>query len=229
MKRITILIFVSTFSLITNAQWRIGIMGGATYNLYSKDNHYMSDWHYKGAWGRVDNIYVSTFGVMGQYDVNDWLGIRADLNWMMKNHRQYRTMVSTDYETQNGYIQLPVMASFSFGGQKLRGLLNVGFYGGYWLFSYNHGTQNFMTGIETKYILSKNVFDDKRDQRFDYGFAGGIGLEWRFKFLKRDWAWQIIETRIYYSTSSMQKNYMRIKDPCYNTTIALQSGLYYFF
>ncbi|MBQ6209347.1 MAG: PorT family protein [Prevotella sp.] len=223
MKRIVLTLVVFTFSLVANAQWRIGGTVGATYNLYSRDNHYMSDWHYQGAWGRVRNIYFGSIGVMGQYDVNDWLGIRADLNWTMKNHRQYRTMVSTDYETQNSYIQLPVMASFSFGGQKIRGFLNAGVYGGYWLISYDYGT---LLDQKYRYI---NDFEGKRDQRFDFGCVGGVGLEWRFKYKNKDWAWQIFETRIYYSTKSIQKDYMKIKDPRYNTTIALQSGLCYFF
>lgn len=215
------------------AQWRIGITGGATYNNYSLDNHYMSDWHIKGAWGKFAfkryEFLVSTLGVMGQYDFNDWLGIRTDINWSMKNHRQYRTMFKTDYEELNSYIQLPIMASFSFGGQKLRGFLNTGIYGGYWLSSYDYGTQMYpMTQIEISGTI-KNEFDQDRDQRFDYGLVGGVGVEWRFHYLQKDWAWQVVEARLYYSTSSTQKDYMRIKDPRYNTTFAIQSGLCYFF
>lgn len=223
MKKIAFTLVVISFSLVVNAQWRIGGTVGATYNLYSRHNHYMSDWHYQGAWGRVRNVYFGSLGIMGQYDVNDWLGIRADLNWTMKNHRQYRTMISKDYETQNSYIQLPVMASFSFGGQKLRGFINAGFYTGYWLVSEDYGTVN-----NNKYIYT-NDFEGKRDQRIDFGCVGGVGLEWRFKIKNKDWAWQILETRLYYSTKSIQKDYMKIKDPRYNTTIALQSGLCYFF
>lgn len=221
MKRDVFILMFLTYSLMVNAQWRIGITGGATYNHYTIDNHYMSDWHYKGAWG-------GTAGLMGQYDFNDWFGVRVDLNWTMKNHQQYRTMISTDYETWNNYIQLPVMASFNFGSQRVVGFLTVGVYGGYWLNSWNHGTQQFMAS-NTISDTYKNEFVEERDQRFDCGFVGGIGIEWRFKILKQNWAWQIIETRIYYSAKSTQKDYMKINDPKYNTTLALQSGLCYFF
>lgn len=218
---------------MSNAQWRVGITGGATYNQYSIDNHYMSDWHFKGAWGKVTtnscNIYISTLGLMGQYDFCDWFGVRADLNWTMKDHRQYRTMVSTDYETLNSYIQLPVMASFSFGSQKVRGFLNAGLYGGYWISSSDYGNQQFLMSVIMMSGTLKNEFVKERDQRFDFGLVGGLGVEWRFKLLKKDWAWQILEARIYYSTQSTQKDYMKIKDPRYNTTLALQSGLCYFF
>ena len=233
MKRLFLFFFVISNCISVAAQWRVGITAGATYNDYSIDNHYMSDWHYKGAWGKLPTgsyyVYLSTLGIMGQYDITDWLGVRADLNWAMKDHRQYRTMVSTDYETLNSYLQLPIMASFSFGGDKIRGFLNTGFYTDYWLSSYDYGEQQFpMTGVGM-YGKFRNEFDSERDQRFDFGFVGGAGIEWRFNFLKQNWTWQIIEARVYYSTTSTQKDYMKIKDPRYNTTFALQSGLCYFF
>ena len=232
MKKTLFFILFFLYTLMSNAQWRIGITGGATYNQYSIDNHYMSDWHFKGAWGKIPtngyNIYISTLGLMGQYDFCDWFGIRADFNWTMKDHRQYRTMLPTDYETLNSYIQLPIMVSFSFGGQKVRGFLNAGIYGGYWLCSYDYGNQQFLMSSTTMSGTFKKEFVEKRDQRFDFGLVGGLGVEWRFKLLKKDWAWQIIEARIYYSTLSTQKDYMKIRDPRYNTTLALQSGLCYF-
>ena len=219
-KTLAVFLFI-TYTLTADAQWRIGITGGATYNEYSIDKHYMSDWRYKDAWG-------GTLGLMGQYDFCEWFGVRADLNWTSKNHRQYRTMVPTDYKTLNNYIQLPLMASFSFGSKQLRGFLNTGFYGGYWISSYDDGTiyYQFTTVI---YDTVKNDFVKERDQRVDFGLVGGVGIEWRFNLFNRNWAWQIIEARVYYSTTSTQKDYMRINDPKYNTTLAFQSGLCYFF
>lgn len=208
--------------LLANAQWRIGLTAGGTYNTYSRDAHYMNDWHYEGAWG-------GTIGVMGQYDVTNWFGLRADLNWAMKNHRQYRTLVRTDYNTFNGYVQMPVLASFSFGNPKLKGFVNLGVYGGYWLNSSESGKWEFPIANATVTGTYDVSFDDRRDQRFDYGLVGGIGLEWRFKLMKQNWAWQIFEARIYYSTQSIQKDYMKVKDPRYNTTLAIQSGFCYFF
>lgn len=231
-KTFSIIAFILT-TVVCNAQWRIGINGGATYNHYSIDKHYMEDWHHKGAWGKMvmnyNEINIGTIGVMGQYDFNDWFGIRMDMNFTAKNHKQYRTLVDTDYETINKYFQVPVMASFSFGSKKIRGFLNAGIYGGYWLKSHNSGKQTFLeSGISISGIVD-NKFEKKRDQRFDYGLVCGAGLEWKFDFLKQKWAWQILEARVYYSTQSTQKDYMKIKDPKYNTTIALQSGLCYLF
>ena len=201
------------------AQWRVGVNGGATYNHSTISKHYMTDYQWKDRWG-------VTLGVMGQYDVNDWLGVRAELDWTQKNYRLTRQIFSNlDYKYVNNYLQLPVMASFSFGGKQLRGFCNAGVYGGYWLTSGREGT-DFNNSSEKVYEFSEDIkFNSERDQRFDFGFVGGIGLEYRFC---QRWAAQV-EMRYYYSTVSTQKDYMRLSDPRYNSTLGVQAGLWYSF
>lgn len=201
------------------AQWRVGVNGGATYNHSTISKHYMTDYQWKDRWG-------VTLGVMGQYDVNDWLGVRAELDWTQKNYRLTRQIFSVlDYKYVNNYLQLPVMASFSFGGKQLRGFCNAGVYGGYWLTSGREGT-DFNNSSEKAYEFSEDIkFNSERDQRFDFGFVGGIGLEYRFC---QRWAAQV-EMRYYYSTVSTQKDYMRLSDPRYNSTLGVQAGLWYSF
>lgn len=201
------------------AQWRVGVNGGATYNHSTISKHYMTDYQWKDRWG-------VTLGVMGQYDVNDWMGVRAELDWTQKNYRLTRQILSNlDYKYVNNYLQLPVMASFSFGGKQLRGFCNAGVYGGYWLTSGREGT-DFNNSSEKVYEFSEDIkFNSERDQRFDFGFVGGIGLEYRFC---QRWAAQV-EMRYYYSTVSTQKDYMRLSDPRYNSTLGVQAGLWYSF
>lgn len=201
------------------AQWRVGVNGGATYNHSTISKHHMTDYQWKDRWG-------VTLGVMGQYDVNDWLGVRAELDWTQKNYRLTRQILSNlDYKYVNNYLQLPVMASFSFGGKQLRGFCNAGVYGGYWLTSGREGT-DFNNSSEKVYEFSEDIkFNSERDQRFDFGFVGGIGLEYRFC---QRWAAQV-EMRYYYSTVSTQKDYMRLSDPRYNSTLGVQAGLWYSF
>jgi opacity protein-like surface antigen len=201
------------------AQWRVGVNGGATYNHSTISKHYMTDYQWKDRWG-------VTLGVMGQYDVNDWLGVRAELDWTQKNYRLTRQILSNlDYKYVNNYLQLPVMASFSFGGKQLRGFCNAGVYGGYWLTSGREGT-DFNNSSEKVYEFSEDIkFNSERDQRFDFGFVGGIGVEYRFC---QRWAAQV-ELRYYHSTVSTQKDYMRLSDPRYNSTLGLQAGLWYSF
>jgi opacity protein-like surface antigen len=117
------------------------------------------------------------------------------------------------------------MASFNFGGQKLRGFCNLGVYGGYWLSSHIDGVQaGYIDGIA--YPLDTKVeFMSERDNRWDCGLAGGLGLEYRFDC---HWIMQA-EARCYYSTTSTVKDYQQKRQTRYNTTIGLQAGVAYCF
>ena len=203
---------------VAHAQWRVGATIGTSANHYRMDRQYMSDYHINDRWGL-------TMGVTGQYDFTEWLGVRADFNWTQKNHRVLRDRIPMDYKYVNNYLQLPVMASFSFGGQKLRGFCNLGVYGGYWLSS-NYSGVDYNSFVGAPYDVKGHVdFNSDRDQRWDCGFVGGLGVEYRFA---RHWGAQV-EARYYYSTTSVQKQYMRVKDYRYNSTLALQAGVSYFF
>ena len=203
----------------TFAQWRAGVTAGTSYNIHSMDLQYMNDFRLEGRWG-------ATLGVTGQYDLTDWLGVRADLNWTQKNHRLHRMSYSVvDYKYRNNYLQLPVMASFSFGGQKLRGFCNLGVYAGYWLNSSRRGTDTNSFSERTYDFSEKVTLDSDRDQRLDCGLVGGIGVEYR---LFKHWALQG-EVRYYYSTTSTRKQYQRVKDYRYNSTTAIQLGGSYIF
>lgn len=205
-------------SMTAHAQWRVGATAGADYNIFSMDKQYQSDWNLEKRWG-------ATMGITGQYDVYDWLGVRADLNWTQKNYRRYRSRIPIDHKYYNDYLLLPVMASLSVGGEQLRGFVNLGVYGGYWLSSHREGTE-LSTFTSKYYKFSEKVeFNDERDQRWDLGFVGGAGVEYRFA---NRWAAQA-EVRCYYSTTSIQKQYMRVKDYRYNSTIAFQAGVSYCF
>jgi opacity protein-like surface antigen len=215
----TLTMLVLMLPMMAFAQWRVGINGGGDLNHFIIDKQYQTDYQFKDRWG-------GTVGIMGQYDIADWAGIRFELDWMQKNYRQTReTLKVYDYKYVNNYLQLPVMGSFSFGGQKVRGFCHLGIYGGYWLnssrkgFDYNALTQK---GYD---FTEKVEFYDDRDRRWDFGFVGGAGLEYRFA---SHWAAQV-ELRYYYSTVSTTKVNDVAKDYRYNSTLALQAGLWYCF
>ncbi len=218
-KRRLMLAFALITTLFANAQWRVGLTAGADYNVFSIDKQYMADVVYKGRWG-------VSFGLTGQYNFTDWFGVRADLNLMQKNHHVCRAnMEGYDMKYRNTYLMLPVMASFSFGGERLRGFCNLGVYGGYWTRSYRSG-QDFNSFTDKFYeVKGKVAFDSDRDKRWDCGLAGGLGLEYR---ISNHWATQL-EVRYYYSTTSTTKQYMRIKDYRYNSTTTIQLGGSYIF
>ncbi len=218
------LLFTAAMLMATTsamAQWRIGATVGAANNKLGIDTQYQYDWRYDSRWG----VQV---GINGQYDFTDWLGVRAELGFQQRGYTMRRTeypVGAVSYKYRDNYLTLPVMASFSFGGEKVRGFLNAGVYGGYWLNSHVKGT-DFDTDNEEVWPIDTSVsFDSRRDQRFDFGYVGGVGVEYRFA---EHWAAQV-EARYYYSVVSKKKQYQATKDHQYNNTLSLTGGISYIF
>ena len=196
-------------------KWRAGITMGCTVNWYEQDMQYQYDWKNRPRPGMQ-------FGASGQYNFNEWLGLRADLIWMQKDYRHQRAHLGSGYIIKNSYLQLPVMASFSFGGQRLKGFMNAGIYGGAWLSSYYDG---YVQDTDDK-VTQTVTPDSERDQRLCFGYVGGAGVEYRFsKHIIAQ-----LEGRMYYDVTSQVKQYQNIiHDYRYNTTLGIQTNIYYCF
>ena len=176
-----------------------------------------------------------TVGIPVQYDFFDWLGVRAEVSFVQKGHKMHRTDVwnKLHTDTRNNYLHVPVMARFSFGGQRVRGFLNAGGYIGGWLSSHREGLTFRWFGDESEEDVNgwitpgnsyefdeKLPFDSRRDNRFEAGLAGGIGVACRV-------APRVeieVEGRCYYALTDMQKAYMKFQTPRYNTTFVIQAG-----
>ncbi len=215
-----ILVWVLTLPQVAQAQWRIGVSGGADYNWYSVNTQYQTDYHYDGSWGWSAAVFT-------QYNFLDWVGLRAELEATEHNYRFYRTgyFRGTNYITHCTYLQLPVMTQFSFGGTKVRGFVSLGVYAGYWVAGMDKGTLCDPFTMQTVDINAPYAFQAEKDQRWDFGLAGGLGLEYRFL---EHWALHL-EGRCYYSFISRVKPYMRVKDNRYNTTVGINLGFAYIF
>ena len=203
-----------------SAQWRIGVSGGADYNWYSIKTNYQTDYRYDGAWGWNAAIFT-------QYDFLPWVGVRAEVEASETNYRFYRTgyFTSTNYITHNTYLKLPVMTQFRFGGEKVHGFLNAGVYAGCWLAGRQKGTITDPRNGRVMTINEPYVFNKEKDQRADFGLAGGVGIEY---LPAEHWAIHI-EGRCYYSFISRTKPYMIVRDNRYNTTLTIQAGVSYIF
>ena len=223
-KRIFCALILGVLSLSTftaNAQWRVGASGGADYNWFTINKQYQNNYHYAGAWGW-------NAAVFGQYNFKNWLGLRFELEASERNHRFYRDGIyeNTNYVNRNTYLHLPVMTQFSFGGEKVRGFVHTGIYAGYWLAGRQVGTYFEPLSEETMKLNISYDFQSEKDQRWDFGLVGGIGIEF---LLAEHWAMHI-ESRCYYSFISTVKHYMEpVKDNRYNTTLGIQAGFSYIF
>ncbi len=203
------------------AQWRLGVTAGAAHNTLGIDTQYQYDWRYDSRWG-------AQVGVTGQYNFNDWFGLRADLDLQQRGYTMRRTekhVSATNLDYRDNYLTLPLMATFSFGGEKVRGFLNAGVYGGYWIGSHCKGLYQDIENNIPDPVDTKVEFNNTRDQRLDFGYVGGVGVEYRFA---THWAAQA-EARYYYSVVSKKKQYQATKDYQYNSTIALTLGMAYIF
>ena len=175
---------------------------------------------------RFQNATGVNFGITGQYALTDWLGLRADVTFTQKNYRFTRADIpQMDYLNRNDYLLVPVLASFRFGGANFKGFANAGVYGGWWLSGSRQG-QEFSGYSGDIYSFSGKVpFNIQRDNRLDLGLAGGLGLECG---ISRHLAFQL-EGRCYYGLASQVKQYMRVKDYRYDTTLVLQAAWLYRF
>ena len=200
--------------------WRAGVSIGGNYNWYSIDTHYQTDYGYTGFFG-------GSAAAFGQYDFFPWFGLRAELEVSERNHIFYRNSIysGTRHITLNTYLQMPMMAQFSFGSNEVRGFFNTGVYAGYWASSRIWGTMvNSIMGEIVK-INQPYIFHFQKDRRLDLGLAGSMGIEY---FPAEHWVVSI-EGRCYYSLLSTVRQYMAVADFRYNTTIALQIGAAYIF
>lgn len=209
--------------VLAMAQWKVGIEGGMVHNTMLASKCYDYDRHYRGAPGVI-------IGVPARYDFRDWFGLQAEVSYLAKNYTMYRSDIymGNFYDYTNSYLNIPIYARFSFGGSKVRGYLLGGGFLGAWFDSYVEGNQMsyFQTdGLSySDYHFDEKVpFDSRRDNRFDAGLSGAIGVE--YQFAKRFSVF--VEGRYLYSLTDMQKKYM-LKQPIkHNSTFAFQVGFMY--
>ncbi len=226
MKRTILLLCLTALSVLPAAavSWSIGFEGGYAYNDYSIETQYAYDMRYTGASG-------FTVGVPVQLDILDWLGVRMDLQYVQKNHKMYRTHI---YEgiytnTQDHYLQVPVLVNFSFGGKRVRGYTGLGGYMGGWLASHREGvatTTAFPSttafGVALYAFDEYRELDNRHDNRFDAGLAGNLGIRVKIDERMAFFA----EGTVFYGLVSSEKIHNKVAPtPRYNTTYTLQVGL----
>lgn len=220
--------------LPASAQWKAGVTVGGTRNSLETTSGYFYDRTYHAAGG-------FTAGAVVQREFTNWLAVGGELVFLQKNYDTRRSLFYKPlYEdVKNTFLNVPLYAQFSFGGNRLRGFLNAGAYLGAWLKSTREGTINYFydeldpTGniedIEDFYGMydydEPVAFDSRRDNRFDWGLLAGVGL--RYQFAKR---WEALaECRYYHGLSDLQKDYMLQQVARYNNTFSFSAGVLFRF
>ena len=225
-----LLVFATGCMLPVAAQWRVGFQAGYTHNSLSTESGYFYDRRYVALGG-------FTAGISVQYAFNDWLAVQAEVSYAQKNYGMRRSGFydALREDMTNHYLSVPLFARFSFGGTKLRGFLDAGFYAGGWLASWREGVTATSFGeqldvenpsevgdeVNLYAYDEKYVFDSRRDNRFEGGALVGVGLEYR---LTPVWA-VLAECRYHHSLTDMQKDYMHDRVPRYLNTFLFQVGV----
>ncbi len=216
-------------ALPVQAQFSAGLDAGFNKNYLITNNANRAFTNYKPLNG-------FSIGVPVQYKLADWFAVAAEPSLIRKNYRQERSDFFTGVyqNTRNTYIQLPVMAHFMFGGEKLKGFLNTGVYASYWASSHVNGVMpnildvNDGTGsskiydYENPYSFNeKYSFDKRKDNRFEAGWVAGLGLSYSVNERYEVFT----EGRLLYGFTDQQKKYMTNQIPRYNTTYGLNAGV----
>ena len=133
------------------AQWKVGVSAGYAYNQYSIDTQYAYDFNFDGRGG-------VTVGIPVEYGILDWLAVRADFVYLQKGYSMQRAYDQGFRDRRDHYLSLPVMARFSFGGEKLRGFLHAGGYMGYWADSRVKGTEISWDNLIDDFLADNESF-----------------------------------------------------------------------
>lgn len=159
------------------------------------------------------------------YQFNQWFGIRSGLQMISKNYATEETGISPtdtiylDTRHTNTYLQLPVMADFSFGNEVIRVHVMFGGYAGWWCTQYRNGY--IYSPNETTGIGWKRGFEEGYDQRFDAGLAGGASISLR---VTPQWQLHFGGDYFYGLVSCKQDPYKQ-----YNKTSTFEMGMTYHF
>lgn len=201
-----------------SAQWKVGVQAGLTSNHLTAHSGY--------AYDRVYELEPGvTIGVPVRYEFVDWFALQAEISYMQKNYSFSRANSYELYngEVRNDYMELPLFARFSFGGEKLRGFLNTGAYFGYWMSSHLQMGLDQTFDYDNSHLIysdGKVPFDSRRDNRFDGGLVGGIGLQYQLTPRVQ----LVAEGRYYLGLTDLQKEYMLKQYHRYNNTFVFQIG-----
>ena len=230
-------VFFIIFSIQAKSQLSVGLEGGGTKNYLNTNVSNLVSTEYNPSYG-------FTVGVPFLYKINDWLSFQADPNYTQKNYQYARTdfFQGVYQDNTNSYLQLPLMAHLSFGGEKLKGFLNLGGYGGYWLSSHIKGSipnvldqpayTNTVSNAQPNNVFDeyssysyneKYQLDKTKDSRIELGVLAGVGISYEMnqKYLFFG------EARYSQSMSDQQKNYQTNLVPRYNETVGVSLGCLY--
>ncbi|MDE7387999.1 MAG: PorT family protein, partial [Muribaculaceae bacterium] len=143
-----------------------------------------------------------TAGIMVRYSEEKLFGLLGELNLTQRGWAEDFRGADFRYSRHFTYLQLPLLTQIRFGWEKVKIFVNLGPEAGYMIgskvksdFDYRNtaSVSGFPSGRHTEQL------DMKVSNRFDYGIAGGLGVE--FFCTPRNSI--IVEGRFYYGIGNV--------------------------
>lgn len=125
-----------------------------------------------------------TMGVAARYTEEKYFGLIAEINFTQRGWEEDFTEDEAPqftYKRTLNYVSIPLLTHIYFGSKKFRGFVNLGPEVSFMLsssidanFDYKNyaSIPDFPQGYRNNEQLSKEI-----DRKFDYGIAGGAGME----------------------------------------------------
>lgn len=171
----------------------LGASAGATLSQMSFSPHIDQTW-----------TTGATMGVRARYTEEKLFGIIAELNITQRGWKEkYEPGDNFSYRRTLTYLQLPLLTHIYFGSDKFRGFVNLGPEVGYMISSkisadFDYCNIGSVPGYPMGYRTSEQL-DMEISNKFDYGIAGGIGMEY---FINRRNS-VMLEGRFYYGLGNI--------------------------
>lgn len=144
-----------------------------------------------------------TAGICMRYTEENHFGLVAELNFTQRGWaEEFAPEIGLSYSRHFSYVQLPVMTQIFFGNEKWRYFINLGPEVGLMVsdkISANFNYKDISQVPDFPANHRYNQLDMRVARKFDYGIAGGMGVEMRLK--KKHSV--IIEGRFYYGLANV--------------------------
>jgi hypothetical protein len=226
--KISLSLLLIMLATVCRAQFSLGVEGGVSAGYLNTNITNRSS-------TTVDYAAGYTFDIPFQYKINNWFCIETAPGITQKNYSFDRVdSFAGLYDTYvNTYFQLPIMGKFVYG-KRLQVFADAGAYFGYWLSARDKGTTFNILGnviavnssgqsyeaLEVVNYNEKRSFNSLIDNRTEFGWVTGIGLQYHFND-----KYALIGTSKYYqSLTDQQKKYSVNQIPQYNGVFTFSIG-----
>lgn len=181
----SLLIFVSSLCYAQEgSKTYVGVKGG--YNAFKANVYHQ-------VYGYIADIGASSgyqYGMVMMHFLKPHYGVQMELNYTQKGYVQ-RFKNSPDFKTNFDYIELPFLVNVHTGQRNLHIFINAGLFIEY-LVRLEEGELPVDVGD-----ADFHPYDQDRDPKFGYGYRGGLGVFYDFKF-----GTLMFETNFSYSLSN---------------------------